>query len=404
MKNNKILNRAIITLMITFAFTACGNTEENKTTTPTPQTQTLQTQTAQTQTLNTKLIEECKIPTGETLTLVDRNDHVDYIIDCTYVVEGSLIVEKNVTIEFGTDAGINVDGGSIQLKGEEKTPIILTGIDKSKGAWKGVIVDSNDVKNEINYTHIDYAGGEAFNSNGDKGAVIIWADSKLKIKNSTITNSETYGINARYGGDELDLKNNTITSCDAPMYIAATYPDTISGGKYIGNNTDAIIVSSEFIAHDATWNDLGVPYHIIDRLDVIEGGKLTVNPGVTMAFGLDVKFFINEGSLIVKGTEDNLITFRAINKVKGGWRGIYFDSPSPLNEIAFANIEYASNPQQAGAIYTWYDTVLNVHNVNFNHIQRDAIHIKKFAADPTTVIESNNNYSDIDGTNVNITN
>ena len=404
MKDNKILSRTIIIVMVTFAFTACGDSE-NKTTTPTPQTQT------QTQTLGTKLIEECKIPAGETLKLVDRNEHVDYIIDCTYVVAGDLIVDKNVTIEFGTDAGINVDGGSIQLKGEEKTPVTLTGIDKNKGAWKGVMVDSNDVKNEINYTHIDYAGGEAFNSNGDKGAVIIWGDAKLKMQNTTITNSETYGINARYGGDELELKNNTITACDAPMYIAATYPDTISGGKYTGNNTDAIIVSSEFIAHDATWNDLGVPYHIIDRLDVVAGGgKLTLKPGVTLAFGLDVKFYIDEGasgskpSLIAKGTEDKRITFTAINKVKGGWRGIYFDSPSPLNEIAFANIEYASNPNQAGAIYTWYNTVLNIHDVNFNHIQRDAIHIKKFPADPTTVTESNNNYSDIDGTNVNITN
>ena len=401
MKNHKILNTAILTLMVTFVFTACGDTED-KTTTPTL-----------TSTLDSKLIEECKIPDGETVTLVDRNEKVDYIIDCIYAVEGNLIVEKNVTIEFGTNAGINVDGGSIQLKGEEKTPVTLTGIDKSKGAWKGVMVDSNDVKNDINYTTINYAGGEAFNSNDDKGAVIIWADAKLKIQNSTITNSETYGINASYGGDELELKNNTITACDAPMYISATYSDTISGGKYTGNTIDAIIIrgNSRFIAHDATWNDHGVPYHITDALNVVAGGgKLTINPGVTMAFGLDVELYINEGasgskpSLIAKGTEDNPITFTAINKVKGGWRGIHFDSPSPLNEIAFANIEYASNPKQEGAIYTWYKTVLNIHDVNFKHIQRDAIYIKQFPDDPTTVKTLNNNYSDVDGLNINIPN
>jgi len=400
MNNNKILNTTIMTIIITFAFTACGDSTGKEETPP-----------ITTSALDTKSIEDCRIPTGETLTLVDRNNDVDYIIDCTYVVNGNLIIEKNVTIEFGTDAGIKVDGGSIQLKGIEDTPIILTGIDKNKGAWKGIYIESNDVKNEINYAHINYAGGEAFNSNGDKGAVIIWADTKLKMQNTTITNSETYGINARYGGDELELKNNTITNCDAPMYIAAIYPDTISGGKYTGNNTDAIIVTGKFISHNAVWKDLGVPYHIIDRLDVVAGGgQLTINPGVTMAFGLDVKFYINEGasgskpSLIAKGTEDKRITFTAINKVKGGWRGIYFDSPSPLNEIAFANIEYASNPQQEGAIFTWYQTVLNIHHVNFNHIQRDAIHVKKFSNDLTTVTESNNNYNDVDGLNINITN
>jgi len=193
------------------------------------------------------------------------------------------------------------------------------------------------------------------------------------------------------------------------MYVAAIYPDTISGGKYTGNNTDAIIVIGKFITHHAVWKDLGVPYHIIDRLDVVSGGgQLTINPGVTMAFGLDAKFNIDERasgskpSLIAIGTEDKHITFTAINKVKGGWKGFYFDSPSPLNEIAFANIEYASNPQQAGAIYTWYGTVLNIHNVNFNHIQRDAIYIESSTNTPSSVTESNNNYSDVDGANVTV--
>ena len=410
MKNHNILNKAILTLMVTFVFTACGDSEDKTTTSSTPETET----PASTATLDSKLIEECTIPSGKTVTLGNRNDKVDYIIDCIYMVKGDLIVEKNVTIEFGTNAGINVDGGSIQLKGEEKTPVILTGIDKSKGAWKGVMVDSNDVKNEINYTNINYAGGEAFNSNDDKGAVIIWADAKLKMQNSTITNSETYGINAKYTGDELVLKNNTITDCDAPMYLSVSYPDTISGGKYTGNKTDAIIVYGGLlraISHDATWNDHGVPYHITDTLNVVAGGgKLTINSGVTMAFGLDVELYINEGasgskpSLIAKGTEDNPITFTAINKVKGGWRGIHFDSPSPLNEIAFANIEYASNPQQEGAIFTWYDTVLNIHDVNFKHIQRDAIHIKEFSNSPSSVTVSNNTYSDVDGLNINTSN
>ena len=68
MKNNKILNKTIITVLITFAFTACGDTTENKKTvapapSPTP---------VNTSALDTKLIEDCHIPAGETLTLVDR--------------------------------------------------------------------------------------------------------------------------------------------------------------------------------------------------------------------------------------------------------------------------------------------------------------------------------------------
>ena len=102
--------------------------------------------------------------------------------------------------------------------------------------------------------------------------------------------------------------------------------------------------------------------------------KSFINPGVEMAFGLDGKLEIPEGasgskpSLIAVGTEQNPILFTAIDKVEGAWKGIWFDTPSALNEIGFATVEYASNDKQVGAIYAWYGTVLNVHDVLFKDI------------------------------------
>jgi len=320
------------------------------------------------------------VVSGETMTLEDRNNGVDYIINCVYAVNGDLIIKPGVTIQFGTDGGLNVSTtGSLQVLGQENDQIVFTGEDKTPGSWKGIFFKSNDIKNKIEYAKIEYAGGEAFNSNDDKGAVIVWSSTHLNMNNTTITNSETYGFNASYGGDELVLENNTITNCNAPMLIEGAYPTTISGGSYTGNTTDAIIVTSDQITGEHNWSKLNVPYHLPEGLQVIAGGTLTIMPGVTMKYGLDALLNINEGasgpkpSLIAVGTAAEPITFTGINEVLGAWRGIYFDTPSPLNEIGFATIEYASNLDQKGAIANWAGVVLNVHDTTFKDIQYCAL-------------------------------
>jgi len=322
-----------------------------------------------------RLVEE-----GASLTLEDRGDGIDYIIDCVASVRGDLIIDPGVTIQFGTDAGIDVDGtGSIQALGTTQDQVVFTGEDKIAGAWKGILIDSNDPKNKIEYATIEYAGGDAFNSNNNQGAVIVWSDTRLNMNNTTITNSKTYGFNASYGGDDLSLDNNTITACDAPMYIEGSYPTTISRGSYTGNTLDAIIIQADQITGTHNWANLGVPYHVTSGLTVRAGGTLTIMPGAVLKFGQDSRLYINEGasgpkpSLIAVGTATEPIVFTSIDNTLSAWRGIYFDSPSSLNEIGFTTIENASNGEQDGAIEMWYGTVLNVHDVLFKNVANCAI-------------------------------
>ena len=321
------------------------------------------------------------VPEGETHTLINKNNGVDYIINCIYSVEGDLTINPGVTIQFGTDAGIRVeDSGSIQVLGASDQPVVLTGEDKIKGSWRGLYIDSNDAKNTVQYTQIDYAGGKAFNSNDDLGAVIVWADARLNMHNTTISHSASYGFNANYGNTVLTLIDNVIRSSKAPMLVKTDYVTNISGGDYAENELSAITVVGNGVSTGITgqhnWKNLGVNYRIAKQITVEEGGQLTIQPGVTLEFEDDGKIYVNESvsgrsapSLVAIGTESKPIIFTAVNKVVGAWQGIYFDTPSPLNEISFATIAYASNPNQEGAISTWADTVLNVNNVRLENIQ-----------------------------------
>ena len=369
-----ILKKPLLVASTLLLISACGGGGDDKKDDPTDPPQT---------TLATKQINDCDLAKGETLKLTNRNDKVDYLFTCQFSVQGQLIIEPGVKVEFATATGLKVDDGSIQAKGTATKPIILTGKNKVKGAWKGVFVDSPDVKNELSHVVIDYAGGGPFNSNGDTGGIIIYANAFLKVNNSTIRNSKTYGINASYGKADITLSNNTITACNTPIIVDGQYPTKITGGKYTGNSINAIVVSDDRISGDHTWRELGVPYRISNRLVVVaNSGKLVIKPGVTLEFESDGQLSIDEGasgsppSLIAVGTAEKPILFTGVNKVKGAWKGIYFDSPSPINEIAFATIEYASNLKQKGAIDVWGGTVLNVHHVNFKHIKGCSINGK----------------------------
>ena len=339
---------------------------------------------------------------GEVLTLENRNNGIDYIINCVYVVEGDFIINPGVTIQFGTDAGIRVyEAGSIQLLGTAQDQVVFTGEEQIPGSWKGVFIDSNDIKNKIEFAKIEYAGGGYFNSNGDLGGVIVYSDTHLNMNNTTIINSEAYGFNASYGGCELTLENNTITSCIAPMYMEGAYPTTISGGSYTGNTLDAIIVVADQITGNHNWTKLNVPYHLPDGLKVIPGGKLTIMPGVVMKFGQDSRLDINEGasgpkpSLIAVGTAAEPIVFTSIDNTLSAWRGIYLDSPSTLNEIGFSRIQNASNSNQSGAIEAWYGTVLNVHDVLFKDITNCAIHQYTSISSPGALTTSNLSFDNV---------
>jgi len=258
---------------------------------------------------------------GETRTFSNRNSNIDYII---------FVIEPDVTVQFGSGAGVTVYG-SIQAAGTDEKPIVFTGEDKVAGAWKGIFIQSDDTANALVHTQIDYAGGGAFNSNGDLGSVIVYADTRLNMSNSTITNSAAYGINASYGGGEFVFENNTITTSDAPMTVEGAYPTAITGGSFTGNTLDAIIVTGDQITGEHIWS--------------------------------------RKPSFIAVGTEQDPVIFTGINKVPGAWNGIRFDTPSVLNEIGFATIEYASSTNLSGAVYLWHGSVVNVHDVTFRDIK-----------------------------------
>lgn len=320
------------------------------------------------------------------------NAVVDYIINCKMRVGADIVVEPGVVIEFDQDAGIYIDdhlvtNASFSAKGTAEKPIIFRGIVSDKGYWRGFLFDSNNTKNALDHVQIDGAGGKTFNSNNDRGAVNVWANGRLKLSNSVISNSETYGLNAGYSSSSLQILNNDFKGNDVPVKINPEYIDVInSTNNYMGNTKNFVYVESGSFSTATTWKKINVPYVVMNNstYNFSEGidveNILTIEPGVVIEFDAGTRLHIaeNVGGIKAVGTANEPIIFTAVNKAQNGWIGIYFNSDHPINEIAFAEFHYSgkttgTGEDKSGTIRLWYDNLLNIHDVTFKNINGCAI-------------------------------
>jgi hypothetical protein len=335
---------------------------------------------------------------GTNYDLIDLGLEVDYIVDCKMPVYCDLKIMPGVTIAFTTNAGLKVySAGSINAVATPSGPILLTGVDKVAGSWAGVYVESSDVKNIFSDCKVEYAGGDSFNSNDDKGAFILYANSSMDISNTTIQNCMNYGINANYGGCAFTFNDNTISSCSKPMFIAAEYASSISGGVFTGNTIDVIYIDTYggdgTVQTDQTWSNLGVPYRAKGGYSLFSNANLVIAPGVIMEFETGSGIYVNTSrSLKAVGTLPNPIIFRGVNPGPGAWRRIYFEGNNSLNEIGYAIVSGGGEDptNTKGSVFTWYNATLNIHDVEFNDNLACGVYVRISGTTPNPNYTSSN--------------
>ena len=102
-------------------------------------------------------------------------------------------------------------------------------------------------------------------------------------------------------------------------------------------------IKNKTIDKDTTWTKDKGPYYINGEIVIKKGSTLTIDKGTEVYFeNTSIKAndsgIIVEGSLIINGEKDNLVTMNHINEsaADGSWKGIYID------ETGNAKINYAT--------------------------------------------------------------
>jgi len=343
------------------------------------------------------------------------DDGIDYIIEGTnaYNVSADLVIEAGVRIRFEGMTGLEIeDNGTLVANGAAGSEIIMEGeVASAAGSWRGMIIHSDNIKNKLNYVTIDGAGGESFNSNDDKGNLVVYADARIDIANCIFSNGAAYGLNSNYHSTNItNLSNCKFQNNNTPILIRANNADVIDGSNtFVANTNNYVHVRVRDIGsnENKTWQKLTVPYRITTadfgiskQVSIGNNSSLTIAAGTTIEFEAQTGIKVNDtGAFIAKGTNADPITFTGVTKIAGSWSGISVEfTQNVRNEISHATIEYGGSSSHQGAIYMWADPKLRVMNVTFKDIEScaffDAPKSQNQAANP------NLTRSDITYTNV----
>jgi hypothetical protein len=278
------------------------------------------------------------------LTLANRVEDPllpDYIASTNVFVNAKLTIEPGVLIVFEDNVGISVStSGALVSIGTSSENIVMTGVEKTDGFWKGLMLESNDGSNEITFTIIEFGGSSGFDGADLKSNLMVEGSGKVKVTNSTFRNGAGYGIYTRNLESDLpSFANNTITANEAPVMTRINhYHYFDSNSDYSGNNNDYIDTywsNGDDVEEDVTWNALNVPYRMAPNVDQI-AADVTIAAGANFIGqpngGLQV---IVGGSLNAVGTAADNITFVGEQDVRGYWKGLTFESNNTNNELTF---------------------------------------------------------------------
>lgn len=332
-------------------------------------------------------IELCDIiqEEGDVILESDPDRPVDYFVDCEIsIYSRKLIIDAGTVIEFNEAGSLSIKryfddhSGAIIAKGNTENPIVFKGSRAEKGHWKGVLITSKNPLNELDYVIIRDAGRDSYTYGGQAGLLLGnggYGFPFIKITNSQFLNNKEYGLETRNtdvdNNEHFVIKNNTFEDNDAPIYASIyTMQYLHSSNKINENSKNKIdVVGSANATHnlrvDGTWYNLGVPY-VFDN-DVYIDSKVIIEAGTVLKFAKNTGFNIGwlggsqgtGGGLIAKGTPDNPIIFTSEEDIPKYWKGIYFASNYPGNEISNAIIE------NTGIISSDPSKVYNVRVGNF---------------------------------------
>jgi parallel beta-helix repeat protein len=215
---------------------------------------------------------------------------------------------------------------------------VFTGAEKTKGYWDGLYFDQNSDGSLLESVKVEYGGRY------DNNIYLNYAS--VDIKNSTITDSDGYGIYSTGDGDNVNILNNEISDNDNygiytagsgtvtieknqiqgngygvyldgssysslivndnsftgngnyPLTVSAAYIDDVKDNTFTTNTPNEIQLLTGTISTDSTMRNPGTAYHVSEYVYVynsVTTPTLTIEPGVTVEFDQYIGMYIGSG-------------------------------------------------------------------------------------------------------------
>lgn len=128
------------------------------------------------------------------------------------------------------------------------------------------------------------------------------------------------------------------------MILFSTSCDKKDNSGPVGNKEPIALDCDYFNEDRVLVDDPEAPVDYIISCRAKVKGKLTIEPGVVIAFTEDASLNIEESaSLKMDGTKNKPIILTGKTSEKGLWRGVLIESTKPSNSMKYVTIEYAGS-------------------------------------------------------------
>lgn len=290
---------------------------------------------------------------------VFSDDHTrpDYIVTKSVRLDAILTIKPGVKVAFAKDALLTVSSfGTFIAEGaaNEAGRIYLGGQSEEKGFWTGILFYSTSPANKMDHVQLSHAGSASY-AGALKGGILLKADSKISITNSSFSDNLGFGIYAERATEFLAFQNNSFTgNTGAAIALAAAQIYQLGNGcTFNGNNgINAIEVHNGTLNYqtDIEWKTFDVPYHITEDLILSARTGLYLSEGAVLKIKSDKKIMVDGGaSLHATGTADNMIKIEGIEPTAGYWRGLYIqNSEGNVSELNYVSFKHAGSTALSG--------------------------------------------------------
>lgn len=268
-------------------------------------------------------------------------------IDVPYRMEGSFEVNAPVTLSGavsmrfteGSSMRVN-DGGALYALGTMEQPIVITGGEETPGFWRGILFRADDLTSELAHVTLEYAGREAWAGFDEAANISIDNDARLSLTNSSITDSNGYGLALNPRAELTAFSSNTFTEVTRTAFV----PDKQMGAFDSETSYEwgvRVYATATGLDQEMTITNIYGSsraernFYLVGDFEV--NAPITLEAGVNLAFDEGSGMRVNDGgALYAQGTEQDRIVLQGpLGDEQGTWMGVLFRADDLMSELDY---------------------------------------------------------------------
>ena len=360
----------------------------------------------------------------------DGTEHIwptfeaDYdILEDLVIYGGSKwVISDGAHINMAENTGIRViQQSKILLLGEMGKPVVIEGITKTKGYWKGIhIENSGSQQSKILWAEIRHAGSNPVVSGNESATLTFGRQTWASVEHTILDKGKASGLVTKGEASFFDFNMNSVNNHDSyPIVVSTNHVEKLGyNNRFESNGKAEVLVDSQqpidFGLKEVTWKGFfqRVPYLVkgqsTNNLIIKSGLRLEAGVTLKMMPGAGISVLpgnLGESYLKLDGIAGGTVRIQGLEETPGSWLGILISTTSQENEFNYAEILHAgkTSPDRFSAAIHVDDVpegALVIKNSTIAKSGQHGISVKNSLQDRLKTF--NMNFEDIPGSNIHI--